>query len=65
LRVVSVSVGEGSGVGRGAGVREGRAVAIGSTLGLVVQAGRATIRVEVGFDAELLRNVVAALGELT
>ena len=33
--------------------------------GLVVQAGRATIRVEVGFDAELLRNVVAALGEST
>ena len=33
--------------------------------GVVVHAGRATIRVEVGFDAELLRNIVAALGEST
>ena len=32
---------------------------------LVVQLGRATIRVEAGFDAELLRGVVAALGEST
>jgi len=30
---------------------------------LVVQLGRATIRVEAGFDAELLREVVAALGD--
>ena len=33
--------------------------------GLVVQLGRATIRVEAGFDAELLRSVVAALSEST
>ena len=32
---------------------------------LVVQLGRATIRVEAGFDGELLRCVVAALGEST
>jgi transposase-like protein len=32
---------------------------------LVVQLGRATIRVEAGFDAELLRGVVAALSEST
>jgi transposase-like protein len=32
---------------------------------LVVQLGRATIRVESGFDAELLRGVVAALSEST
>jgi transposase-like protein len=30
---------------------------------LTVQLGRATIRVEAGFDAELLRAVVAALGD--
>ena len=29
--------------------------------GLLVEVGRATIRVEAGFDAELLRRVVAAL----
>jgi transposase-like protein len=33
--------------------------------GLVVQLGRATIRVETGFDVELLRGVVAALSEST
>jgi transposase-like protein len=33
--------------------------------GLVVQLGRATILVEAGFDAELLRNVAAALGGST
>lgn len=32
---------------------------------LIVQLGRATIRVEAGFDAELLRGVVAALSEAT
>ena len=32
---------------------------------LVVELGRATIRVEAGFDADLLRGVVAALGEST
>ena len=32
---------------------------------LVVQLGRAMIRVEAGFDAVLLRGVVAALGEST
>ena len=32
---------------------------------LVVQLGGVTIRVEAGFDAELLRGVVAALGEST
>lgn len=31
--------------------------------GLELRLGRATIRVEVGFDAELLRAVVAALGD--
>jgi|SRR5450432_523412 len=36
-----------------------------SRSGLVVQLGRASIRVEVGFDAELLRDVAAALGEST
>jgi transposase-like protein len=30
---------------------------------LVVQLGRAEIRVEAGFDADLLRELVAALGE--
>ncbi len=30
--------------------------------GLVVQLGQATIRVESGFDADLLRGVIAALG---
>jgi len=30
---------------------------------LVVQIGRATIRVEAGFDVELLRGVVAALSD--
>lgn len=33
--------------------------------GLVVQLGRVSIRVEAGFDAELLRDVAAALGEST
>ncbi len=32
---------------------------------VVVQLERASIRVEAGFDAELLRAVVSALGELT
>jgi transposase-like protein len=32
------------------------------TAGLAVQVGMATIRVEAGFDADLLRSVVAALG---
>lgn len=32
---------------------------------VVVQLGQATIRIETGFDAQLLRNVVAALGEST
>jgi transposase-like protein len=32
---------------------------------LMVQLGRVTIRVEAGFDAELLRGVVAALGDST
>jgi|SRR6188768_3352022 len=32
---------------------------------LMVQVGPATIRVEAGFDAELLRGVVAALGDST
>jgi transposase-like protein len=36
---------------------------VASRPSLVVQLGRATIRVEPGFDAELLRGVVAALGE--
>ena len=36
-----------------------------SRAGLVVQIGRATIRVETGFDVELLRGVVAALSEST
>jgi soluble lytic murein transglycosylase-like protein len=35
----------------------------GSRTGLIVQLGRALIRVESGFDAELLRAVVGALGE--
>ena len=33
-----------------------------SSSGLIVQLGRATIRVEVGFDGDLLRSVIAALG---
>ena len=33
--------------------------------GLVVQLRRASIRVEAGFDAELLRAVVSVLGEST
>lgn len=33
--------------------------------GLVVEIGAATIRVDAGFDAELLRNLVAALSEQT
>ena len=33
-----------------------------SSSGLSVQLGPATIRVEAGFDAELLRSVIAALG---
>jgi len=37
----------------------------GSRTGLVVQLGPATIRIESGFDAELLRAVVTALGEST
>jgi len=36
---------------------------VASRPSLVVQLGRAIIRVEAGFDAELLRGVVAALGE--
>jgi transposase-like protein len=28
---------------------------------LVIELGRATVRVEIGFDPELLRNVIAAL----
>jgi hypothetical protein len=31
--------------------------------GLTIEVGRATIRVEVGFDAELLRGVVDALSD--
>jgi len=34
-----------------------------SRSGLVVQLGRAEIRVEAGFDADLLRELVTALGE--
>jgi transposase-like protein len=34
-----------------------------SRSGLVVQLGRAEIRIEAGFDADLLRELVAALGE--
>jgi hypothetical protein len=37
----------------------------GLRAGIVVQLGRASIRVEAGFDAELLRAVVSALGEST
>ena len=36
-----------------------------STPALVLQLGRVSIRVEAGFDAELLRGVVAALGDST
>ena len=32
---------------------------------LIVQVGRVTIRIQAGFDAELLRGVVAALGDST
>jgi transposase len=31
--------------------------------GFVMQLGRAAIRIEAGFDADLLRDLVAALGE--
>ena len=34
-----------------------------SRSGFVVQLGRAAIRIEAGFDADLLRDLVAALGE--
>ena len=41
-----------------------RVVAEGSLQrGLIVEVGRATIRVDAGFDGELLRRVVAALSE--
>jgi transposase-like protein len=36
-----------------------------SSPAFVVQLGRVTIRVETGFDAELLRGIVAALGDST
>jgi len=36
-----------------------------SSPALMVQLGRVTIRVEAGFDAELLRGIVAALGDST
>ena len=36
-----------------------------SSPALMVQLGRVSIRIEAGFDAELLRGVVAALGDLT
>lgn len=36
-----------------------------SRAAVVVELGRVSIRVEAGFDADLLRAVVSALGELT
>ena len=40
-----------------------RVVPSSSRSGFVVQLGRAEIRVEAGFDADLLRELVSALGE--